>query len=328
MAKQPLLPDNDRDLQLARRLNEALPRDRWPEQPDDSLLPPLQNYLRAKRDAHQVSPDSQARSWAAIRHTIDPAAAESTPPPRRLPYIPVWSYWAAAAVLLISAFILLYASLDATSPELIAQSRDTIRTVMLSDGSRVTLRPHSRLYDYGPEDHLHRYKLEGEAFFDVTRQPDRRFEVATSNALVTVLGTRFDLGSWRQSSQVYLQKGKVRFSSLADTAKSVILQPGQSSSLTRRQAPTTPAKANAGEITDWMQNQLVFHDRPARMVLQELEQHFNLRIEAPDAIMREHLSGRVLLQNRDSSLADVALVLGGTFEKISPTRYRFIPNAQ
>lgn len=327
MNNQHPLPENDRDLRLARRLNATLPGDRWPEQ-DDPLLPHLKSYFRTKHESDEVTTASRGRSWSAIQHKLQPSAPRTQSPPRQRPYIPAWSYWAAAAVLVISAFVLLYVNLLSPGPELIAQSQDTISTVTLADGSEVTLRPHTRLYDYGGTNQTHRYKLEGEAFFDVTHDPARRFEVETSNARVSVLGTQFDLSSWRHSSRVYLQKGRVSFSSLADTAQRVVLHPGQSSLLTDQHAPSPPAPANAEEITDWMRNQLVFHNQPARTVLHELEQHFNLQIAAPDTVLNERLSGRVLLQDRGSSLADVGLVLGGRFEKVGTNRYRFIPNPQ
>lgn len=327
MNNQPPLPENDRDLRLARRLNATLPGDRWPEQ-DDSLLPHLKSYFQTKRESDEVTAASRDRSWSAIQLKLQPSMPRTQPAPRRLPHIPTWSYWAAAAVLVISAFVLLYVNLLSSGPELIAQSQDTISTVTLADGSKVTLRPQTRLYDEGAKDHLHRYKLEGEAFFNVSHDPGRRFEVETSNALVSVLGTQFDLSSWKHSSRVYLQKGRVSFSSLADTAQRVVLQPGQSSLLTDRNPPSPPAPADAEEITDWMRNELVFHNRPARAVLHELEQHFNIQIAAPDTVLNERLSGRVLLQDRGSSLADVGLVLGGRFEKVGTKRYRFIPNTQ
>lgn len=84
--------------------------------------------------------------------------------------------------------------------------------IILLDGSRVTLQPNSSLtYPEVFNGKERNVQLEGEAFFEVKRNPKQPFLVHFSNLTVKVLGTSFNIRSFRseESVRVTVKTGKV-----------------------------------------------------------------------------------------------------------------------
>lgn len=102
--------------------------------------------------------------------------------------------------------------------------------VNLPDGSLVTLNANSKINwdNHWQEKGERRVELEGEAFFSVQHtEDDQKFYVETRDLLVEVLGTSFNVDSRQESTQVYLEEGKVqlRLDQLKDTIFSMV--PGE-----------------------------------------------------------------------------------------------------
>lgn len=315
-----LLPDNDPDLKLARRIGRYLEGESSLSGTDDSLLAQLLQY---KQYSDTLSAEATVPS-AGIWQKIDRQTAGTADSRKQASSLSRKYIWAVAASLLIAAFAGLFYYLSLQEPVLLAESGSAIETVQLSDGSTVTLRPHSKLYEIEQSAETALFSLTGEAFFDVTSNPGRTFSVEAGNAKVSVLGTRFDLSSWGGSTQVYLEEGTIQFSSIQNQT-SVILSPGQSSILSDSlEAPVVRA-ASAEEYTDWIDRQLVFTNRPARYVFNEVEQQFNISITAPANVMETQISsGGLSLEDRSVTLENLGLVLGGTFRPTGQNSYRFV----
>lgn len=104
------------------------------------------------------------------------------------------------------------------------------RTFQLSDGSRVTLYPNSRLTipkHYNTTDR--RIDLKGQAFFEVAAVPDRPFTVVTNQLSTTALGTSFMVRDYndQQGVRISLMTGKVAVAGIPGTKSSLILTPGE-----------------------------------------------------------------------------------------------------
>ncbi|WP_033075044.1 FecR family protein [Sphingopyxis sp. MWB1] len=78
-----------------------------------------------------------------------------------------------------------------TSRSAIATGKGDLRRVTLAEGSAVTLNTDSRIHPRIAEGLREVELVEGEALFDVTRDPKRPFIVHAGNARVRVLGTSF-----------------------------------------------------------------------------------------------------------------------------------------
>lgn len=311
----------NRDQQLARELDKFVAAGFAPVyQPDDPLAGYLTDY-RTHVLEQTILPDT-AQLWKNIEAGMVTA-----------PVHPIWFKtplfrYAVAAMLLLTIATLAYFFRQGTAPsKMIAESQDLIKTYTATDGSKITLRPHSKLFLLSNDKNKQVYRLDGEAFFDVIHNPGRIFEVEAGAGLIQDLGTRFDVSDWGDLVQVYLDQGSVAFSN-TKTGGKVILKPGQKSTITHQGQPSMPVTTPGEDATDWMKNQMIFNGRSLHYVFNELEQQYRIKLQVPmgaDSLLGEKLSGRVQLDSVWQSLDDLGLVLGGQFKKTGDRTYLFIP---
>lgn len=316
------LPNNDRDLELARQIGDYLNGNSELKANEDSFTQVLVTYKTNRADAISSAPSIDTHKiWERIAKQTKPGAGNEQATVHRI--FNNAKVWAVAASVLIAAFIGIYYY---TSQEagLIASSMQQIEKVTLDDGSIVTLRPNSSLYELAMNSAEHTYRLEGEAFFEVTPSEERTFSVEGGNGKVSVLGTRFDLSTWGGQTQVYLEEGSINFENLI-TNTSVILKPGESAEIDNSKSINT-AVTTSNEFTDWMKRELIFANKTSEYVFSELEQEFNITITAPDSILKTTLSGGLSLTTAQQSLSDLSLVLGGEFIEVNEKRFNFVPN--
>ncbi|MFT4604180.1 MAG: transmembrane sensor [Rhodothermales bacterium] len=300
----------DRDLKLANLLGQeaALP---------ESGTDPVVDALTQWRSAHQsadVDNRAGARMWAHVERKI---RAGSDRPALRLitPMRLVWSTATVAAAAAVLILIVVPRLLSPASGQLVAQASNQQTLFTTQDGSTVLLRANSSLYQM--EEHA--WRLEGDAYFDVTSNPERVFAVETAGGLIEVLGTRFSVTARDLDTRVFLEEGSVRFSA---GQGNVLLEPGQA--IETNGGVIGPVVASDGsEDLDWTRGEVFFDSRPAGLVAEELGWHFGLDLQLPADSRSEAVSGRLVLSDRDRALEDFALVLGGRFVE-SGEALRFI----
>ena len=301
---------NDQDRELAARIGSEGGISEAGQGPVSDALRGMQYDYRSERAA---DPRVSARLWAGIERST--RAGANRPGLRKVaPMRLIWgavSVAAAVAVLMIVPRVL-----EPASGQVVAQAEAEIVVHTTEDGSRVTLRPYSRLFRTGES----AFRLEGEAQFEVVSNPDRVFSVSSPAGQVEVLGTRFVVAALESVTRVYLEEGSVRFRFASDEL--VTLVPGQR--LTARNGGSAlPLEVGGEEDTDWLRGELVFESRPAGDVAFELARHYGLNIELPEGVREDSLTGRLTLSGQDQALADLGLVLGGRFVS-SGSGFRFI----
>lgn len=314
-----ILPPNDPDLLLAQKIGEALPDLDQLKDTDEPLLNSLFSYRKNLQD--RFDPVDTATIWESINAGINSETSSKI-----FHLSPAIKRYAVAAAVLIAAFIGSYVYQNLSGPELVAESFATIQQVELADGSIVKLRPYSKLYEESVSSNRAEYSIHGEAYFEITHNPDRTFSVATTRAKVEVLGTKFILSDWGSTSNVFLQEGRIQFEAL-DSRNSIILEPGQSSTVDEQDGVPVLSGQDETVYTDWLTEQLVFRNQSVSEVFSELEQHFNIQIDRPAAVNQETLTGTVQLDDLESVLRDLELVLGGTFVQTNTGEYRFKPGS-
>jgi transmembrane sensor len=169
----------------------------------------------------------EAAIWQRLR--LDPVAAKPAPPTPRLRRLTralgrqPQLRWAASLGLLALGLggLLPYARHWQAAPAATStdhgwtRHRNTtqqVQLLQLPDASRVTLQPGSSLRYAtalaGPRREVY---LEGEAFFQVHKNPQRPFLVFTNQVVTTVLGTSFDVKAYPGQAQalVAVREGKV-----------------------------------------------------------------------------------------------------------------------
>lgn len=335
-----MLPEDDNSRELARRLGELLdqgiPLDQSlesdPDNRDDAAF--VAAMLAFKEagpgDAEAPAPEATARMWDGIEGRLRTPAVDRRPRLRRVvpwnalrnPLRNRTGWYALAATLVVLMGFLWYLGRP-PAPLVVARAEGASVVYRAPDGSQVTLRPHSRLFEVAAGEGAMRYRLVGEGYFDVVRDAGRRFEVEAADGLVTVLGTRFNVSTWGGQAVVFLEEGRVRFAQ-AGTENTMILEPGERSVLDASGALHEPEVAGVEAALDWMQGHIIFEQQPLYLVAAELEQHFGVILEVPPSEREESITGRILLSDMEQCLRDLATILGGRYEQTTGGAYRLL----
>jgi transmembrane sensor len=231
----------------------------------------------------------------------------------RLPAI-----WRAAAVLLlVSGLGLLYylnqsAKTKPASLSSVAENVDSMSvrtntsqqemTVLLSDNSVATLAKGSTItFPKQFSSHERRVYLTGEAFFDVTKNPEQPFLVYTNETVTKVLGTSFRVKAFDQENtvMVVVKTGRVSVypkkeyeTIAANTTKKisgVVLNPNQQVVFIRNENRLEKGNvANPQMLSESVvQKELVFDDKPVTQVLQALEKMYGIEIAYDTEILAD-----------------------------------------
>ena len=217
--------------------------------------------------------------------------------------IAVWL--AAASLIFVSVIAWLY-SMPNTREWLEYQANNQqVLIANLPDGSVVSLAKGSVL-KYTQQVGKRLVKLEGTAFFEVSKNPRQVFEVVANNSIISVLGTSFEvLGQDdKDAVEVHVTEGKVAIKQSVSAA-SVQLEGGQSARYNpqRQQFETFDLPNN---ILAWKTQKLVFENSRLDVVIRDLNAFFEVEIgfENP-SIKACHFTGKF----KDSSLEEILEVL-------------------
>lgn len=220
----------------------------------------------------------------------------------------LWLRAAAVGAVAIPAGVLLVRS-DLLS-DLLADFRTAAgerRTFALADGSTVELSGASALsVEFDTRSRRLRL-IEGEAFFDVAREPARPFIVEAGGGRTHALGTAFDVKLGDGSVVVAVSAHKVAVSIHGGTP--MIVEQGQAIRYTAdRIEPAQAADLRAVEA--WRRDRLVFQDAPLGEVIADLQRCRGGRILLTDGRLRD-LKVTAVFDTRqvDAALATIASTL-------------------
>lgn len=156
------------------------------------------------------------------------------------------------------------------SPQQISSGVGERRTVLLADGSRISLDASSEVlvgYSRGLRTlHL----VRGRAKFDVAKDPRRPFQVHAADREIVATGTEFSVEIVQKEVHVVLYQGRV---SVAGTGANVLLAPGQ-----ELIAPISLAKAHIEPVDvarslAWENGELEFVDEPLATAVERVNRY-------------------------------------------------------
>lgn len=120
-----------------------------------------------------------------------------------------------------------------------------IKQVELPDGSTVFINKKSNLYypkTFTREKRM--VEFEGEAFFEITKNPNQPFYIKIGNKEIRVLGTSFNVNTNFSSGrvEVLVETGKVKFYVPGNAKKELFLNPGSIGAIDKNSATKTVNK--------------------------------------------------------------------------------------
>ncbi len=184
--------------------------------------------------------------------------------------------------LLVSALYLFLNRTDQTvSSELLTLStqRGEQTSVILPDGTKVWLNVDTKLsypVSYGIKSR--KVALEGEAYFEVTKNPELPFEVVSGNITTKALGTSFSISSYPEYNKIKssLMEGSVEVS-CGDCVRR--LSPGQQLIYDKVRSNSLVQSYDVEDELSWKNNQLIFRLMPFDQVIEELEKWYDVDIK-------------------------------------------------
>ncbi|MGO4291724.1 FecR family protein [Chitinophaga sp. RAB17] len=256
---------------------------------------------------------SEMRLRSALNESLSDDAAAA---PRTLSiqkHIRRYSKMYVAATLNLAAVTFLYLVLShdtgSTFRNKINTERGAKTTVHLPDGSVVILNSGSRLSydkDFGVKNRL--INLEGEAYFDVSKNPSMPMIVATAAVEVKVLGTTFNVKAYAEDSivEASLFTGTIQLTTEKDPERVILLRPREKVIINQKQngytAPATAKEIHSETVSlqhmtfnridssfdemAWLKNKLVFRSARFQDVANELQRKFNVSIYFSDTVFQ------------------------------------------
>ncbi|MFY0685628.1 MAG: FecR domain-containing protein [Cyclobacteriaceae bacterium] len=186
-----------------------------------------------------------------------------------------WFAIAASIGLLIIASWWLFVKNEAPTKVQVAQEENQIEEAM-PDGSLVTVNQSSSIA-YQKSDFLDHRKvvLEGEAYFEVTHDETNPFEVHTSNMVVRVLGTAFNVNDKADTSIIAVTSGKVM---VMANAQNIVLTKGMVGVYRKASGELLVHNASTTGLTYWKTKTLSFDKTPLSEVIEVINAAYNVEI--------------------------------------------------
>lgn len=129
--------------------------------------------------------------------------------------------------------------------------------------------------------------LEGEAYFDVAKNPDKPFIIHTGNMQTTVRGTSFNVKAYPQLSEnvVSVCTGRVEIS---DSKKVLaLLTPNKQAVFNTSKGVCRTMEVNASDVVAWQSGELVFQRAGVNEIRLRLKQQFKMEVEIHDRALNE-----------------------------------------
>jgi transmembrane sensor len=211
--------------------------------------------------------------------------------------------WAAAAVLLIGVGLAL---LILEMPQEFSTTLGEQRSVLLPDGSRVTLNTASTIEVILKKDRREVRLVQGEALFEVAHDAARSFVVRAGNAQLKDVGTQFNVDMHSNGTTVTVVEGRVAVDSpgareiagaQADnsgrrTVEPLFLGANDRVVVTPAGVGTPQRGVNVAASVAWTHRQLMFEHRPLSEVAEEFNRYNRDRIDIDSAeLKRQEVTG-------------------------------------
>ena len=152
--------------------------------------------------------------------------------------------------------------------------------ITLVDGTNVWLNARTSLsYPVKFGKNNRQVVLDGEAYFDVTKDKSKPFIVQTNNYNVEVLGTQFDVNAYSETGEfeTTLMSGSVKVASASDSTQKITLKPNNKVYL-------QDGKLHVTAVDDynpyrWKEGLICFKNETFTSIMKDFEKYYGLTIQ-------------------------------------------------
>ncbi|MFO7934263.1 MAG: FecR domain-containing protein [Bacteroidales bacterium] len=199
----------------------------------------------------------------------------------------LWSNVYRIAAILVMGLIIasgVFFAIRMAATERVIAENEPLETV-LSDGTRVTLNRQSVLrFRKAFREDERRVTLRGEAFFEVAEDPSRLFRIHAGEALIEVLGTRFNVDAYRKDPAVRIAvtSGLVALSPRKNPQEQIVLRAGNSGTFNRKSEQLELDRQADPNLIAWKTRELYFDSTPLEEVVEVVNEVYNTNLVLRD----------------------------------------------
>ena len=136
-------------------------------------------------------------------------------------------------------------------------------------------------------------KLEGEGYFEVSRNEQLPFIIHTQEVDVTVLGTQFNFKNYADDSEasVSLLSGKVKLSNHLRQEETLYLQPNEKVTLNKLTGEMKTTRTQVQNSKIWTHDELFFDEELLVDIAKKLMRNYDVKIEVADSLKNTRFYG-------------------------------------
>lgn len=180
--------------------------------------------------------------------------------------------------------------------------------VDLPDGTKVWLDAGSSIrFPLAFSNNERRVEISGEAYFEVAKNKALPFRVVTSNQIVEVLGTHFNINAYRDedATKTTLLEGSVKVSH-PDQKDARFLTPGQQSSVQPGREPIDIQNVNTEDAVAWKNGYFAFDHTDLHSLMRQLSRWYNVDVVYEGNVPDDEFVGQI---SRSANLSQVLKIL-------------------
>jgi len=224
-------------------------------------------------------------------------------------------YRIAAAIVILLGVTWIYTN-QLSAPEMIrVASLNEQKEVILPDNSKVYLNANTSIeYPEHFRGNTREIKLNGEAFFEITKDRAHPFIIHTENVYTKVLGTSFNILARNKSNKVVVsvKTGKVEVG--IDQQSNVKLEPGYTAMVDLTTNSLEKINTPSDNYLSWKTKELIFEDVTIAELIPVLNSYYNIEISANQEILDCHFTGKFSQPNLTDILNVLELSNGFSYE--------------
>jgi transmembrane sensor len=164
--------------------------------------------------------------------------------------------------------------------------------LVLADGTRVWLNAASSLrFPTSFQGRNRVVELTGEAYFEVTKDAARPFQVKIKNTVVEVLGTHFNVNAYEDESNITttLLEGAVK---ITKGSESKLLKPGQQAVVELNGISVTTDQIKTEQAVAWKDNNFSFANSAVEPIMRQLARWYDVDISYGGKVS-DHFTGTI-----------------------------------
>lgn len=269
-------------------------------------------FETAWKDSPDEMPrDIQERMYRRLNQVLDEAEKPVKAIPLRSRFSwKIWQQVAAACIIVVLSLVNYNMSHKqkqlSTQNFTVSAEKGQRAFVTLPDSTKVWLNSDTRICypaDYGMKER--NVSLVGEAYFEVAKNPKKRFIVEANGMQVEALGTSFNINAYRDDNKIVasLFSGSVRISYDDYMA---ILKPHESVRVDLLTRSFSQYKdENMQEIALWRENEITFNGESLEEISQIMKRLYNTTIYIEDASLKKECYIGTIRNNSLENFIDI-----------------------